>query len=265
MLVLIKGAGDLATGVAVRLKCAGMDIVMTDLVKPSAIRRSVAFSEAMYHGTARVESITAVLVPDAETAKAVITQGNIPLLADETGRTALTLCPDAMVDAIIAKRNTGTSISDAPVVIALGPGFTVGTDCHAAVETKRGHYMGRVYYEKGQSPIPNTGIPGIIAGRGAERVMHAPACGVFHCIHAIGDRVKAQETVAIVGGKEVKAQIDGTLRGLLPDGFYAVEGMKCADVDPRCEYEHCFSCSDKSLAMGGAVLEAILHLTGGQR
>ena len=200
MLVLIKGAGDLATGVAVRLKRAGMDIVMTDLVKPSAIRRSVAFSEAMYHGTAKVESITAVLVPDAETAKAVITQGNIPILADETGRTALTLCPDAMVDAIIAKRNTGTSISDAPVVIALGPGFTVGTDCHAAVETKRGHYMGRVYYEKGQSPIPNTGIPGIIAGRGAERVMHAPACGVFHCIHAIGDRVKAQETVAIVGG-----------------------------------------------------------------
>ena len=125
--------------------------------------------------------------------------------------------------------------------------------------------MGRVYYEKGQSPIPNTGIPGIIAGRGAERVMHAPACGVFHCIHAIGDRVKAQETVAIVGGKEVKAQIDGTLRGLLPDGFYAAEGMKCADVDPRCEYEHCFSCSDKSLAMGGAVLEAIMHLTGGQR
>ena len=151
MLVLIKGAGDLATGVAVRLKRAGMDIVMTDLVKPSAIRRSVAFSEAMYHGTAKVESITAVLVPDAETAKAVITQGNIPILADETGRTALTLCPDAMVDAIIAKRNTGTSISDAPVVIALGPGFTVGTDCHAAVETKRGHYMGRVYYEKGQS------------------------------------------------------------------------------------------------------------------
>ena len=151
MLVLIKGAGDLATGVAVRLKRAGMDIVMTDLVKPSAIRRSVAFSEAMYHGTAKVESITAVLVPDAKTAKAVITQGNIPILADETGRTALTLCPDAMVDAIIAKRNTGTSISDAPVVIALGPGFTVGTDCHAAVETKRGHYMGRVYYEKGQS------------------------------------------------------------------------------------------------------------------
>ena len=188
MLVLIKGAGDLATGVAVRLKRAGMDIVMTDLVKPSAIRRSVAFSEAMYHGTAKVESITAVLVPDAEAAKAVITQGNIPILADETGRTALTLCPDTMVDAIIAKRNTGTSISDAPVVIALGPGFTVGTDCHAAVETKRGHYMGRVYYEKGQSPIPNTGIPGIIAGRGAERVMHAPACGVFHCIHAIGDR-----------------------------------------------------------------------------
>ena len=151
MLVLIKGAGDLATGVAVRLKRAGMDIVMTDLVKPSAIRRSVAFSEAMYHGTAKVESITAVLVPDAEAAKAVITQGNIPILADETGRTALTLCPDTMVDAIIAKRNTGTSISDAPVVIALGPGFTVGTDCHAAVETKRGHYMGRVYYEKGQS------------------------------------------------------------------------------------------------------------------
>lgn len=261
MLVLIKGAGDLATGVAVRLRRAGMNIAMTDLARPSAIRRTVAFSEAMYHGAASVEGITAVLVPDAEAAGAAIARGNIPVLADETGRAALALRPDAMVDAIIAKRNTGTSISDAPVVIALGPGFTVGVDCHAAVETKRGHYMGKVYYEKGQSPIPNTGIPGLIAGRGAERVMHAPAEGVFHCVRAIGDRVKAQETVAVVGGREVKAEIDGTLRGLLPDGFYAAEGMKCADVDPRCEYEHCFSCSDKSLAMGGAVLEAIMHLT----
>lgn len=261
MLVLIKGAGDLATGVAVRLKRAGMDIAMTDLAKPSAIRRSVAFSEAMYRGRAEVEGIAAVFAADAVAAREAIARGDIPVLADETGRTALTLCPDAMVDAIIAKRNTGTSISDAPIVIALGPGFTVGVDCHAAVETKRGHYMGRVYYENGQSPIPNTGIPGIIAGRGAERVMHSPAGGEFCCLRAIGDRVKAQDTVAVVGGREVKAQIDGTLRGLLPDGFPAVEGMKCADVDPRCEYEHCFSCSDKSLAMGGAVLEAIMHLT----
>ena len=261
MLVLIKGAGDLATGVAVRLKRAGMDIVMTDLPQPSAIRRTVAFSEAIYHGRAVVEDIAAVYAGSPAEAAKIMAAGDIPVLADPSAAAALSLKPDVMVDAVIAKRNTGTRLTDAPVVIALGSGFTVGVDCHAAVETKRGHYMGHVYYKKGESPIPNTGIPGIIAGRGAERVMHAPAEGVFCRLRGIGDRVKAGYTVATVGGKEVKAAIDGTLRGILPDGFPTPEGMKCADVDPRCEYEHCFSCSDKSIAMGGAVLEAILCLS----
>lgn len=259
MLVLIKGAGDLATGVAVRLRTANIDVVMTDIARPSAIRRTVAFSDAIYHGIAKVEEFTSRLVKTADEARQVIAAGEIPVLIDENCEIRKELCPDVIVDAIIAKRNLGTSITDAKLVLALGPGFTVGVDCHAAIETKRGHDLGRVYYNHGESPIPNTGIPGIIAGYGAERVMHAPAAGIFHCIKDIGDTVEVGDIVAEVGGEYVKAAIPGTLRGLLPEGFDTPKGLKCADVDPRCKREHCFTVTDKSRALGGGVLEAMLH------
>ncbi len=258
MLAVIKGAGDLATGIAQRLRLARIQVAMTDISAPSAIRRTAAFSEAIYHGKAAVEGMTAVRAENARQAQRILSEGNIPVLIDPSGKEALKLAPDVVIDAIIAKRNTGTSINDAKLVLGVGPGFTVGIDCHAAIETKRGHHLGRVYYEQGQSPIPNTGIPGMIAGCGAERVMHAPAAGIFHCVKQIGDAVTAGETVATVGGENVIAAIPGTLRGLLPEGFRTPKGMKCADVDPRCEKEHCFTVSDKARAIGGGALEAIL-------
>jgi len=225
MLVVIKGAGDLATGIAQRLRLANIQVAMTDIEKPSAIRRTAAFSEAMYKGTAHVEGLTAIKAADAEHAAKILAEGNIPVLADPTGAEALKLTPDVVIDAIIAKRNTGTAMTDARLVLGIGPGFTVGVDCHAAIETKRGHHLGRVYYEQGQSPIPNTGIPGMIAGYGAERVMHSPASGTFHCLREIGDTVAAGEVVATVGGENVIAAIPGVLRGLLPEGFDTPNGM----------------------------------------
>lgn len=259
MLVVIKGAGDLATGIAQRLRLAHIQVAMTDIERPSAIRRTAAFSEAMYQGMAQVEALTAVKAKSLDHAQSILSEGNIPILADPSGAEALRLKPAVLIDAIIAKRNTGTSISDAELVLGVGPGFTVGEDCHAAIETKRGHHLGRVYYEQGQSPIPNTGIPGMIAGYGAERVMHAPAAGTFHCLRQIGDTVAAGEVVAIVGGREVISEIPGILRGLLPEGYDTPKGMKCADVDPRCTRDHCFTVSDKARAIGGGALEAILH------
>ena len=163
--------------------------------------------------------------------------------------------PQVLVDAILAKRNLGTSIQDAPAVIALGPGFTAGVDCHAVVETMRGHNLGRVYYQG--SALPNTGVPGEIGGFTKERVMHAPAGGTFRAIHKIGDRVEAGEAVAQVDGVPVITHISGILRGILTDGLQIPQGMKCADVDPRCQPNNCFTVSDKARSLGGAVLEAM--------
>lgn len=261
MLVLIRGAGDLATGVAIRLLRAGFRVAMTDIAAPTAIRRTVAFSEAVRHGQATVEGVTARLARDASDALAITQGGNIAVLVDPQAKCREQLLPHALIDAILAKRNTGTRISDAPVVIALGPGFTAGLDCHAAIETMRGHDLGRVYYEG--SPLPDTGTPGEIAGQGAARVLRAPANGVFKGIKKIGDAVDAGETVALVGGAPVKAALSGVLRGLLPDGVRVRAGMKSGDVDPRVNREACFTVSDKARSLGGAALEAILHFTNG--
>ncbi|HWQ58618.1 MAG TPA: selenium-dependent molybdenum cofactor biosynthesis protein YqeB [Clostridia bacterium] len=263
MLVLIRGAGDLATGVAIRLHHAGFRVVMTDIATPTAIRRTVAFSEAVRRGEATVEGVTAHLAKDVPAALEFIRAGSIAVLVDPEATCREALCPDALIDAILAKRNTGTKKSDAPVVIALGPGFTAGTDCHAAIETMRGHDLGRVYYEG--SPLPDTGTPGEIAGQGAARVLRAPKDGVFTGIKQIGDLVEAGETVALVDGAPVAAALSGVLRGLLPGGIRVRAGMKSGDVDPRGNSEACFTVSDKARALGGAALEAILHFTNGGR
>lgn len=260
MLVLIKGAGDIATGVAIRLLNARMRVVMTDIERPSAIRRTAAFSEAIYHGEATIEGHAACRAGNAKEALALCEAGITPVIADPKCACLHDIAPDVLADCVIAKRNTGTTLCDAGIVIGIGPGFTVGTDCHAAVETMRGHDLGRVFYNAGETPLANTGVPGLIAGYGAERVMHAPAAGIFHEIRHIGDRVEAGETVAMVGGATVKAEIPGVLRGLLPEGFDTPLGMKCADVDPRCKVEHCYTVTDKARAVGGGVLEAILRL-----
>lgn len=263
MLVLIRGAGDIATGIALRLHRSGIQVVMTDLPRPTAIRRTVCFSPAITHGETVVEGVRAVRAEDAGAARACLAQGAIPVLPDPDCRCRGELRPDALVDAILAKKNLGTRITDAPVVVAVGPGFTAGEDCHAVVETMRGHTLGRVIYQG--SALPNTNIPGLIGGYAGERVLRAPADGIFVQRREIGDEVKAGDIAGEVDGQPMRCTIDGVLRGLLSDGTPVFKGMKSGDVDPRCKPEYCTTASDKALAVGGGVLEAILCLTGALR
>ena len=260
MLVVIRGAGDIASGIALRLYRAGMQVVMCDLAVPTSIRRTVCFSEAIRLGETRVEGVHGVLCADAASARAATAAGNVAVLVDPEAASVRELAPDALVDAILAKRNLGTTRNMAPIVIGVGPGFTAREDCDAAVETMRGHYLGRVYYEG--SPIPNTAVPGLIGGYAGERVMRAPADGVFEPCVEIGVQVAAGDVCATVAGEPMCATIDGVVRGLLQAGVPVRKGMKCGDVDPRCHPEYIESSSDKALAVGGGVLEAILALTG---
>lgn len=259
MLVVIRGAGDIATGIALRLRRAHIQVVMTDLDHPTAIRRTVCFSQAIPNGEAVVEDVAAKRAGDPTQALALLEQGVIPVLADPQGSCIPILRPDGVVDAILAKRNLGTRITDAQVVVGVGPGFTAGEDCHAVVETMRGHYLGRVFY-KG-SAQPNTGIPGLIGGFAGERVLRAPADGLFHPLREIGGQVREGDVAATVDGQPMVCTLTGVLRGILPEGTPVFQGMKAGDIDPRCKLEHCYSASDKALAVGGGVLEALLALS----
>lgn len=258
MLILIKGAGDIATGIAVRLKNAGMQVVMTEIAIPTTVRRSVAFSRAVYEGSAVVENITAKLVLDFAQIPAILQRDEIPVLIDPRCEVLKSIHFDAVVDSILAKKNLSTDPTQAPVVIGVGPGFSVPQDCHCVIETQRGHDLGRCIYQG--CAAKNTGIPGEIGGYTVERLLRAPCDGIFHPILAIGDAVKAGQTVAMVDDQPVTAQIDGIVRGLLQDNVPVKAGMKSGDIDPRGCYEHCFTVSDKARAVGGGALEAILHL-----
>ena len=260
MLVLIRGAGDLASGIALRLHHAHLSVVMTDLPQPTAIRRTVCFSQAIVYGSLTVEDVSARLCAAPENAAAILAAGELPVLADPEAKCRTALRPDVVVDAILAKKNLGTRITDAPCVIGVGPGFTAGEDCHAAVETMRGHTLGRVIYSG--SAIPNTNVPGLIGGFAGERVLRAPADGAFRSVHRIGDLVKAGDVAGYVSGEPMVCTIDGVLRGLIADGIPVRKGMKSGDVDPRGNVENCYTVSDKATAVGGGVLEAILHLSG---
>ena len=260
MLVIIRGAGDLASGIALRLWHSGIQVVMTDLAAPLAIRRSVAFCEAIRSGEVTVEDLTARFAPTAEDARALLAQGFLPVLADPAGACLARLQPDCVVDAILAKRNLGTKITDAPIVIGIGPGFCAGQDCHAVIESMRGHTLGRAIYRG--AALPNTNVPGLIGGFAGERVLRAPATGVFSAVRKIGDTVKEGDVTGYVAGKPMCCTIGGTLRGLIADGTPVQEGLKCGDVDPRGDADYCRLVSDKALAIGGGVLEALLHLSG---
>ncbi len=262
MLIVIRGGGDLATGTALRLYRAGMEVVVCETAVPTSIRRTVCFSEAVRLGETEVEGVTARLAALADLPD-LLERGIVPVLADPEGACIPALAPDAVVDAIIAKRNLGTRMDMAPVVVAAGPGFTAGVDCHAVVETMRGHYLGRVIYDG--AALPNTDVPGLIGGYAGERVLRAPADGVFRGVKRIGDHVRAGEAAGYVDGAPMVCTIDGVLRGLLADGVPVRRGMKSGDVDPRCAPEHCLCASDKALAVGGGVLEAILRLSGALR
>ncbi len=256
-LILLKGAGDLGTGVAWRLYKAGFPIVIAELPQPLVVRRTVAFASAVYEGEIAVEGVTARRAKDIAEARQLLDDGIIPVLVDPEGAARLELRPSVLIDAVMAKRNTGTRLDDARFVIALGPGFTPNVDCHCVIETQRGHNLGRVLWN--EPAEPNTGIPGEIGGKGAERVLRAPCDGVVTGLKRIGDEITCGEMIARVNGSEVIAPFDGTLRGLLHDGLTVTAGMKLGDVDPRAKREHCFTISDKALAIGGGALEAVLE------
>lgn len=258
MIVLIKGAGDLATGIAYRLKKSGFDIVMTEINNPTTVRRTVAFSQAVFDNEIEIEGIKGIKVNNIDEIYIEISKGNIPIIIDEKANIIKELNPNVVVDAIIAKKNLGTSINDAPIVIGVGPGFEAKKDCHLVVETKRGHYLGKVI-EKG-SAIPNTGVPGNIGGYTKERIIRASNDGKIKPVVAIGDYVKKGDIVAYIDGIEVLAEIDGIVRGMLQEGIDVFKGMKSGDIDPRCEKNHCFTISDKARSIGGGVLEAIMYM-----
>ncbi len=254
--VLLKGAGDLGTGVAWRLHKVGFPVVITELAQPLVVRHTVAFASAVYDGEITVESVTARRAESFDQARTLLNAGVIPVLIDPATRAHDFFAPRVLVDAVMAKRNTGTRITDAPLVVALGPGFTPKVDCHAVVETQRGHTLGRVYWDR--AAAENTGVPGEIGGKSGERVLRAPKEGRIEGVRKIGDWVIEGEVIVRVGDAEVRAPFDGILRGLVHDGLPVKAGMKIGDVDARVNREHCFMISDKALAIGGGVLEAIL-------
>jgi len=260
MLVCIKGAGDLASGIALRLHHSKIDVVMTELPVPLAVRRTVAFSEAIRLGSTVVEDVKAERAENADEVKDCLTRGVIPVLADPDAEIVKILKPEVVVDAILAKTNTGTTKKDAKMVIGVGPGFTAGRDCHAVIETKRGHTLGRVI-RKG-SAIPNTGVPGNVGGQTIRRLLKAPADGVFHPEKNIGNLVREGDRVANVDGIPVYALTDGKIRGMLQDGVPVTKGLKSGDVDPRGSSVDHMTVSDKAMAIGGGVLEAILSYAG---
>lgn len=271
-LIVVRGAGDLATGTIHRLKKAGFRLLVLEAEHPAAIRRQVALSEAVYAGSARVEDVEAVRMDvdlaEKKNRKELLEQemeriwkkDGVPVLVDPAGLSIAALRPAVVVDAILAKKNLGTTKEMAPLVIALGPGFTAGEDVDVVIETKRGHNLGRVI--RSGSAVPNTGIPGIIGGYGKERVMHAQAEGILRNAASIGDIVEARAVIAEIetenGTVPVEASLSGLLRGLIRDGYPVTKGFKIADIVPRKEeLQNCFTISDKARCIAGSVLEVI--------
>lgn len=262
-LVLVRGGGDLASGTIHKLYTSGFPVLVLETEKPSAIRRNVAFSEAVYQGRHTIEGVTCYLAKDLKEAKEFLQKGRLTMLVDPSCSCLEEMKPQVVVDAILAKKNLGTRRSMAPVTIGLGPGFSAGEDVDAVIETMRGHTLGKVIYDG--AALPNTGIPGKIAGFDKERVIYSPAEGVLYNVCKITDTVKKGDVIAVIetadGRVPVKASIDGLLRGLIRDGFPVTEGFKIADIDPRIgEYQNCFTVSDKARCIAGGVLEAILFL-----
>ncbi len=258
-LVIMRGGGDLATGAAWRLHRAGFPLIVLELARPLVVRRQVALATAILEGHINIEGLVGRQVDDHAAALAGAGGAEIPVLASPELPPALS--PSIIIDARMAKRNIDTNRHQAPLVIALGPGFTAGVDCHAVVETMRGHTLGRVIWA-GQA-LPNTGTPGEIGGRGAERVLRAPGSGPVEWRREIGERVVTGEVIGSVNGRLITAPFEGVIRGLIASRTEVRSGLKIGDIDPRADVSACFTISDKALAIGGGVLEAILtHIKG---
>lgn len=254
--VIVRGAGDLASGVAWRLRRCGFPVVMTEIERPLVVRRTVSFAEAVFAGQATVEGVLARRAADVAEARRLLAEGIIPVLIDPAAACRSELQPAVMLDAIMAKVNTGTAIDDAPLVIALGPGFVAGQDCHAVIETNRGHDLGRVIWQGAAEP--DTKTPGEVGGYKGARVLRAPADGHIHAHAAIGDTVQEGVVIAHIDGVPIAAPFSGVLRGIVHPSVAVHAGMKIGDLDARAERRYCFTISEKSLAIAGGVLEAIL-------
>ena len=257
LLTMIRGGGDLATGVAYRLFRAGFPVVVLELAHPMVIRRAVSFAQAIYAGEFHVDGVPARRVANATEASALARSGEVAVLVDPPGDAVGALKPAILVDGRMIKANPGdTGMDQAPLVIALGPGYAAGVDCHAVIETNRGHDLGRVLWQG--TAEPDTGVPGQVGTHRADRVLRAPAAGEVQGVVQIGDMVKAGQLIATVGGAPLLAPFEGVLRGLIHDGVSVPPGKKIGDVDPRGVRRHCFTISEKALAVGGGVVEAIL-------
>ena len=256
--VIVRGGGDIATGTICHLNQCGFQVLVLECAAPTAIRRKVAFSEAVYDGVTVVEDICCRRITDFTECGRIWDQDAVPLLVDPEGRVIPEFQPDVVVDAILAKRNLGTHRGMAPLTIALGPGFTAGVDVNAVIETMRGHDLGRII-RKG-SALPNTGVPGLIAGESARRVIHAPASGRIRNLSSISDLVSEGQIIAMIGDVPVYASLTGVLRGIIRNGFPVEKGLKIADIDPRKEQQkNCFTISDKARCIAGSVGEVIFH------
>jgi xanthine dehydrogenase accessory factor len=258
LIVLIRGAGEMASGVAYRLHRSHFKICMLEIPHPIAVRREVSFCEAVYNSEKEVEGVWAKSVSTKEKIASIWKREEIPIIVDPDGTGVRHfLKPDVLIDAIMAKKNLGTRMNDAPLVIGLGPGFTAGKDVHVVIETNRGHDLGKVILNG--TAESDTGIPGVIGGFAVERVLRTIKKGIFHPHKSIGERVNKGSVVAVVDDFPVIAGISGVIRGLLREGIEVKKGMKVGDVDPRGKKEVCFTISDKARAIGGGVLEAILY------
>jgi xanthine dehydrogenase accessory factor len=261
-LVVVRGGGDLGSGVALRLWRAGFDVVIAECAKPVAVRRTVSFSESVYEGSSRVEEAVGHLT-GAGSAEEILRAGHIAVIIDPTLAALPVLQSCVIVDAILAKRNVGTSVDMASLVVGLGPGFFAGRDVHAVVETNRGPHLGRVIWDGGAEP--NTGEPGLVGGKSSTRVLRAPRDGKLTVARQIGDMVEEEAVVAAVAGTEVLAPFRGMVRGLMREGSEVTRGMKIGDIDPRRDRELCCLVSDKALAVAGGVLEAVLMQSSGRK
>jgi xanthine dehydrogenase accessory factor len=257
LMVLIRGGGEMATGIAHRLHRSHMRVLITEIATPTSVRRTVAFAEAVYEGAQTVEGVKAVRVDSSDEAYAAWEQNQIPIFIDPEASIGKILKPVVIVDAIMAKKSGAAKLTDAPLVIGVGPGFIAGFDVHAVIESNRGHHLGRVIWD-GAAEC-DTGIPASVDGYTASRVLRVPRNGIFSALRAIGDAVSAGEAVATVNGELIKAEISGQIRGLLRNGIQVEKGIKAGDIDPRGERGYCDSISDKSRAIAGGVLEAVLH------
>lgn len=258
-IVIVRGGGDIASGAIQKLYRSGFKVLVLETETPSAIRRKVAFCEAVYEKEIEIEGIKARLVANDEEIKDCWDSDIIPVMIDSRGKVIERLKPLAVVDGILAKQNFGTKRSMAPITVALGPGFSAPEDVDIVIETMRGHNLGRIIEEGKASE--NTGVPGIIAGFGIERVIYSDYSGVITNIEKIGNVVEKGDVIAVVGDNEIYASISGVLRGIIRDGYKVKKGLKIADIDPRIsEKDNCFTISDKARNIGGAVLESILYL-----